>query len=138
MKNIAKSFALLATIYTAGCTESDGDRWYARYPDNTPARLVAREKFASGETLHYFDLDGNPNTAEVAFQTTGKCNTCATKMNSIPMGNYVTVGTLYALSKEMADCPSFSKYGVNDGMHIGLNTTQQPFSKNVGHLQGGR
>ena len=135
---IVKSLALFAAMYTAGCIPTEGDRWYARYSDNTPARLVARERTASGATLHYFDLDGNPSTAEVAFQTTGRCNDCAAKMASIPMGNYVTVGTLYALSQEMANCPSFSKYGVNDGMHIGLNTTQQPFSKNVGHLQGGR
>jgi len=135
---IVKGFALLAAMYTAGCAPTEGDRWYARYPDNTPARLVAREKFASGETRHYFDLDGDPRTAEAVFQITGKCNACAAKMDSIPMGNYVTVGILYALSKEMGSCPSFWKYGINDGMHAGLNSTQQPFSKYVGHLNGSR
>ena len=136
---LISKFALISAMLT-GCSNQckTESRWYARYPDNTPARLVAKEKRGKTAIWYYFDLDGNPNTAEVGFPITGRCKSCTAKMESLPMDGYVTVGQLYALSKMMGSCSSFWRYGISDGMHIGLNSTQKSFSKNVSLLRGGR
>ena len=59
------SMALLGAL----CAHTGED--LCRYPENTKAKLVAKEIDPFGGFNYYYDLDGKPNTAEVIFHFPG-------------------------------------------------------------------